>query len=153
MNTVQRLLDRLDAAWTALTDSYADLPDSRLVEPGVVDDWSVKDILAHVTTWEEEALQHLPLIIAGGTPPRYAAQGGIDAFNARATEHGRRLSLAEVLLRRDETHARLVDFIRGQPEGTFAGQTRARRRLRLDTYGHYPEHTDAIRAWRQHLPA
>ena len=90
----ERLLDTLDAAWTALTDSYAGVPDARLVEPGVVDDWSVKDILAHVTTWEEEALEHLPLIIAGGTPPRYAAQGGIDAFNARATEDGRRLSLA-----------------------------------------------------------
>jgi len=145
----QRLLATLEAAWTALTDAYAGLPDAALLKPDVVDDWSVKDILAHVTTWEEEALEHLPLIIAGGTPPRYAAQGGIDAFNARATEDGRRLSLAEVLRRRDDTHARLLDFIRGQPEGTFAGQTRARRRLRLDTYGHYPEHTAAIRAWRQ----
>jgi uncharacterized protein (TIGR03083 family) len=150
---VQRLLNRLDAAWAALSDSFAGLSDARLVEPGVVDDWSVKDVLAHVTTWEEEALKHLPLIIAGGTPPRYAAQGGIDAFNARATEAGRRLSLAEVLRRRDETHARLLDFIRSQPEGTFGGQTRARRRLRLDTYGHYQEHTGAIRAWRERLPA
>jgi hypothetical protein len=149
---VQRLLDRLEAAWTALADSYAGVPDSKLVEPGVVDGWSVKDILAHVTTWEEEALRHLPLIIAGGTPPRYAAQGGIDAFNARAAEAGRRLSLAEVLRRRDETHARLLEFIRSQPAGTFAGRTRARRRLRLDTYGHYPEHTAAIRAWRARLP-
>jgi hypothetical protein len=145
---MQRLLERLDAAWTALSDSYAGLADAQLVEPGVVDDWSVKDIVAHVTTWEREALEHLPLIIAGGTPPRYAAQGGIDAFNARATEDGRRLSLAAVLRRRDQTHARLVDFIRSQPEGTFGGRTRARRRLRLDTYGHYPEHTAAIRAWR-----
>jgi hypothetical protein len=40
------------------------------------------------TTWEQEALQQLPLIIAGGTPPRYAAQGGIDAFNARASQAG-----------------------------------------------------------------
>jgi DinB superfamily len=150
---VQRLLDRLEAAWAALTESYAGVPESKLVEPGVVDDWSVKDVLAHVTTWEQEALRHLPLIIAGGRPPRYAAQGGIDAFNARATEAGRRLSLAEVLRRRDETHARLLEFIRSQPEGTFAGQTRARRRLRLDTYGHYPEHTAAIRAWRERLPA
>jgi hypothetical protein len=149
----QRLLKRLDAAWTALADSYAGMSDVQLVEHGVVDDWSVKDILAHVTTWEEEALQHLPLIIAGGTPPRYAAQGGIDAFNARATEAGRRLSLAEVLRRRDETHARLLDFIRSQPDGTFGAQTRARRRLRLDTYSHYPEHTAAIRAWRERLPA
>jgi len=150
---VQRLLERLDVAWTALSDSCAGGSDSRLVQPGVVDDWSVKDILAHVTTWEEEALRHLPLVIAGGAPPRYAAQGGIDAFNARATETSRRLSLAEVLRRRDETHARLVDFIRSQPEGSFGGQTRARRRLRLDTYGHYPEHTAAIRAWRERLPA
>jgi hypothetical protein len=148
---MQRLLERLDAAWTALSDSYAGLADAQLVEPGVVDDWSVKDIVAHVTTWEQEALEHLPLIIAGGTPPRYAAQGGIDAFNARATEDGRRLSLAEVLRRRDQTHARLVDFIRSQPEGTFGGTTRARRRLRLDTDGHYPEHTAAIRAWREAL--
>src|ERR687887_2099514 len=147
----EQLLKHLDKAWAAIKESYAGLSDSQLTEPGVTGHWSVKDILAHVTTWEEEALQHLPLIIAGGTPPRYAAQGGIDAFNARATEHGRRLSLAEVLRRRDETHARLVDFIRGQPEGTFGGQTRARRRLRLDTYGHYPEHTEAIRAWRQGL--
>jgi hypothetical protein len=150
---VQGLLKRLDAAWVALIDSYAGVPDSQLIEPRVVDDWSVKDIVAHVTTWEEEALKHLPLIIAGGTPPRYAAQGGIDAFNARATEEGRRLSLAEVLRRRDQTHARLLDFIRSQPEGTFASQTRARRRLRLDTYDHYPEHTMAIRAWRERPPA
>jgi hypothetical protein len=152
-NQVRRLLERLDVAWTALSESYAGVSDSRLVEPGVVDGWSVKDIVAHVTAWEEEALEHLPLIIAGGTPPRYAAQGGIDAFNARATEDGRRLSLEAVLRRRDETHARLLDFIRRQPEGTFGTRTRARRRLRLDTYGHYPEHTEAIRAWRERPPA
>jgi hypothetical protein len=149
---LRRLLGQIDNAWTELAHSYAGLPEARLVQPGVVDDWSVKDIVAHVTTWEQEALKHLPLIVAGGTPPRYAAQGGIDAFNARATEAGRRLSLAEVLRRRDETHARLVEFIRRQPEGTFGGRTRARRRLRLDTYGHYPEHTAAIRAWRERAP-
>jgi DinB superfamily len=145
----QRLLERLDAAWTALTDSYAGVSDSLLMEAGVVDDWSVKDVVAHVTAWEEEALKHLPLIIAGGIPARYAAQGGIDAFNARKTQEGRRRSLAEILRRRDQTHARLVEFVRSQPDGTFGGPTRARRRLRLDTYGHYPEHTAAIRAWRQ----
>jgi uncharacterized protein (TIGR03083 family) len=149
---LERLLGQLETAWTALADAYAGLPEARLLEPGVVDDWSVKDVVAHVTTWEREALTHLPLIIAGGTPPRYAAQGGIDAFNARATEAGRRLSLAEVLQRRDETHARLLDFVRRQPPGTFGSRTRARRRLRLDTYGHYPEHTEAIRAWRERGP-
>ncbi|MBP1636454.1 MAG: hypothetical protein H6Q10_3028, partial [Acidobacteria bacterium] len=27
--------------------------------------------------------------------------------------------------------------------------TRFRRRLRADTYGHYPHHTRAIRSWRE----
>jgi len=83
---------------------------------------------------------------------RRPVRRGIDAFNARATAAGRQLSLAQVLRRRDQTHARLLDFIRGQPEGTFGVRTRARRRLRLDTYGHYPEHTAAIRVWRDRRP-
>jgi Mycothiol maleylpyruvate isomerase N-terminal domain len=53
----QRLLRRLDKAWAALRESYVGLSDSQLTEPGVTGDWSVKDILAHVTTWEGEALK------------------------------------------------------------------------------------------------
>jgi hypothetical protein len=144
-----RLLRSVDSAWAALEESYAGLPDSWLTEPGVMGEWSIKDILAHVTTWEAEALKHLPLIIEGGRPPRYVTYGGIDAFNAQMAEQKRGLSLAEVRAQLDETHRRLLDFIRSAPEGQLAPGTRARRRLRLDTYGHYPEHAEAIRAWRE----
>ena len=78
--------------------------------------WSVKDILAHVTTWEEEALKYLPLIITGGRPPRYIQYGGIDAFNAQMTEQKRGLALSDVLGQLDETHRRLLDYIRSVPE-------------------------------------
>ena len=40
-----------------------------MVEPGVVGNWSVKDVLAHVTTWEEEAQKYLPAILEGRRPP------------------------------------------------------------------------------------
>jgi hypothetical protein len=53
-----------------------------------------------------------------------------------------------VLCQRDETHRRLVDFIQRVPEEQFARETRFRRRLRLDTYSHYPIHAEAIRKWR-----
>jgi uncharacterized protein (TIGR03083 family) len=145
---IGRLLRSIDSAWAAFEASYAGLQDSRLTEPGVMGDWSVKDILAHVTTWEAEALKHLPLIIEGGRPPRYVTYGGIDAFNAQMAERKRGLSLAEVRAQFDETHRRLLDFIRSVPEDRLASGTRARRRLRLDTYGHYPIHAEAIRAWR-----
>lgn len=145
---VEKLLTRLETAWAAFKESYAGVPDSRLMEPGVMGDWSVKDILAHVTTWEEEALKHLPLIVEGGRPPRYVTYGGIDAFNARMTEQKRALSLSDVQAQLDDTHQRLIDFIRNAPEEQLARETRFRRRLRLDTYSHYPQHAEAIREWR-----
>jgi hypothetical protein len=148
----QRVLRRLDRAWAGLKESYAGLSDRRLTEPGVTGDWSVKDILAHVTTWEGEALKYLPLIIAGGRPPRYVRYGGLDAFNARMTEEKRGLSLSDVLTQLDDTHGRLLAFIEGTPDAHFTGDARFRRRLRLDTYRHYPEHAEAIRDWRTTAP-
>jgi hypothetical protein len=145
-----RLLHRLDQAWQALQDSYAGLSEAELLEPGVTGTWSVKDIIAHVTWWEEEALAHLPLVLAGGRPPRYSVTyGGIDAFNAKMTNARKDLSLAEVLRRRDDVHRRLIALVRSVPETQVTGETRFRRRLRLDTYGHYPKHARAIRAWRE----
>jgi hypothetical protein len=75
--------------------------------------------------------------------------GGIDAFNALMTEKRRPLSLAEVLRQQDEIHQRLLDYVRAAPEELFSRETRFRRRLRLDTFGHYPIHAKAIREWRR----
>lgn len=146
----RQLLKRLDKAWAAFNESYAGLSDAQMMMPGVTGAWSVRDILAHVTTWEEEALKHLPLILEGGTPPRYSTRyGGIDAFNARMTEQKRSLSLPEVRAQLAATHDRLVGFIQSVPEHQLIGETRFRHRLRLDTYSHYPLHAAAIRQWRQ----
>jgi hypothetical protein len=146
----QQLLKQLDTAWTAFQESYAGLSDAQLMEPGVTGQWSVKDLIAHVTWWEEEALQHLPRILTGGRPPRYSLQyGGIDAFNAQMTEQTRGLSLADVLRQSEDTHQRLIAYIHSVPEEPFTRETHFRRRLRLDTYSHYPKHAKAIRAWRE----
>ena len=139
----------LGQAWAELKESYGGLSERQMKEPGVTGDWSVKEILAHVTTWEEEALKTLPLILEGGRPPRYSTlYGGINAFNGRMTEQKRSLSLSEVLRQMDETHRRLIDYVWNAPQEQLARDTRFRRRLRLDTYGHYRIHARAIRAWR-----
>jgi hypothetical protein len=144
-----RLLKRVDAAWAAFPDSYAGLSEAELLEPGVVGTWSVRDVIAHVTTWEEEALKHLPGIAEGRRAPRYAVTyGGIDAFNALVTARKKDLPLAEVFRQQAAVHRRLVALIKRAPEDQLGGNTRFRRRLRLDTYGHYAVHTAAILRWR-----
>jgi len=147
------LLKRIEARWQELLAAYAGLSAAEMTEPVVTGTWSVKDIVAHVTVWEEEALAHLPVILAGKRPPRYAVtHGGINAFNALTTGRDRNRPLREVLRRRDDTHRRLLDFVQRAPESECGGDTRFRRRLRLDTYGHYTVHARAIRAWREQRP-
>lgn len=146
----QQLLGKIDAPWLAFRESWAGLTDDQLAQPGVTGDWSVKDIIGHVTAWEEEALKHLPHILEGKRPPRYSVTyGGIDAFNALKTEENRRRSLDEVLGRAEKIHLELIHYLQGAPEEQLVTETRFRRRIRLDTYSHYPIHTRAILAWRE----
>ena len=99
----QQLLKRIDTAWGEFEHSYAGLADSQLLEPGVTNAWSIRDLVAHVTTWEEEALEHLPVILANGRPPRYSVTyGGIDAFNDLMMQRKHDLSLADVLRQHQE---------------------------------------------------
>jgi hypothetical protein len=59
------------------------------------------------------------------------------------------LSLSAVFRQQSETHRRVVDVIEHAPEFELTRETRFRRRLRLDTYNHYPKHAQAIRRWRE----
>jgi hypothetical protein len=144
------LLKRLDKAWRDFQETHAGLSEAQLMMPGVTGKWSVRDILAHVTTWEEEALKHLPLVLKGGRSPRYSlTYGGIDAFNALKTEQKTNLSLAQVLQEVHDVHRRLIAYIESVPLSQFQKETRFRHRLRLDTYSHYPIHAKAIWKWRE----
>ena len=132
------------------TEGVSETSEAELLEPGVTDDWSVRDILAHVSWWEEEALKHLPQILKGERPQRYSVlYGGIDAFNAQMTEKKQGLPLLQVLREMEDTHIRLIQYLQSVAEEQFSTDTRFRRRLRLDTYSHYPIHAQAIREWRE----
>ncbi len=145
----QQLLRKIEAPWVALGEAYAGLSEAQLAQPGVTGDWSVLDILGHVSAWENEALTHLPHILEGQRPPKYSdLYGGIDAFNALKVRESRALSPADALARFEDTHRRLLAYLETAPEEQLATETRFRRRIRLDTYSHYPIHTQAILEWR-----
>ena len=147
----QKFIENLEQTWAAFNESFTSLSDGQMVQPGVCGEWSVKDILAHVSTWEEESLKYLPTILRGEQTPRYTKlYGGIDAFNARMSEECRGLSLDEVRKRLEHTHHRLMTYLESVPEEQFIKETRFRRRLGWDSYKHYPMHTQAIREWREH---
>lgn len=144
-----QLLAKIEKSWKEFNASYDGLSDDQMTAPGVTEGWSVKDILAHVSTWEEECLKYVPVILAGERQARYSATyGGVDAFNALMTEKKQGLSLSEIRRQLEETHRKLVDAVKAIPEEHFVSENSLRRRLRLDTYTHYPVHAEAIREWR-----
>ena len=148
--TRERLLDRIQQDWTALQSSFQSLTDADFLQPGVVDDWSLRDLLVHITSWEEEALKAVPVILAEKPLPRYSVlYGGIDAFNAQEQERKKHLPLPQVKSDLLATHQRVVEYLAQLPEAAFASGGRLARRLRQDTCNHYREHTAHVVEWRK----
>ena len=145
----QQLLQRVDGKWRRFMEACERLSAEVCHQPGVVGQWSVKDLISHLATWEEESVAALTTISEGRRVPLYAASGGIDAFNDRKWGQYRELSFQEATARASDAHRRLMAFLAEVPERHFAREGRFRRRLRQDTYGHYPEHTQQVAAWYQ----
>ena len=51
------LLNAIKRDRAALEALVARVPDGRMTEPALVGGWSVKDVLAHITAWEQLALK------------------------------------------------------------------------------------------------
>jgi hypothetical protein len=148
-STRERLMVTMTRNWDALLASFDGLSEDELVRPGVVEAWSVKDILAHITTWEEEGLHHLPTVAQGKKPPTYASQyGSLDGFNALKYEENSKRSLDEVLARLPEVHQQVLDYLDTVPDELLHSKERFRNRLKWDTYSHYSMHAKHIREWR-----
>ncbi len=145
----ESVLKRLEKEWQNLQQSLEGVSAVEMCQPGAAGEWSVRDILAHVTTWDVEAVKNLPLILKFQKTPLYSSlYGGVDEFNRLEQQRKRDLSLAEVRRQLREAHARLVDYLEQAPAEAFISGSRFQRRLREDTYGHYPEHVRAIAAWK-----
>lgn len=145
-NDISEMIERIDDAWRDLFASFEGMTDDDMLQPGVTEAWSVRDILAHVAVWDAFSLEKLPAILTTG---EHADYEDTDDFNARMTEEKRGLSLEEVREELADTHQRLLDYLRGVSPEAVAGNDPFRERLAADTWNHYPEHAAAIRDWRE----
>jgi uncharacterized damage-inducible protein DinB len=142
------ILNHLDENWQALVQALSGLSEKDLMEPNVCGSWSVREIMSHISTWEEEALQNIPLILDGEATPRYSSSGGITAFNDRAQTDKKEYTLSRVKREFYATHQKFVTFLSALPDAVYLNNSRLAKRIRLDGYDHYQEHTAQIEIWR-----
>jgi hypothetical protein len=154
----QQMLDLIKDEWTALEEVLRPLDREKLELPGVESEWSVKDILAHITAWEKLMIQWLEESLRGETPQRPApgeSWDDLDEFNEQLYRDNKGKSLDEVLTEYTEIHARAVEIVTGMQEDDLIDPNRfAWRRgdpiwhlVAGNTWLHYVEHRETISQW------
>ena len=89
------------------------IADDDLVRRGTIGggDWSAKDLVGHVTCWEEIALEAVDATRAGRTPWVVAAPKDADGINADAIAERADRPLDRIRSEGEEVHARLCATI------------------------------------------
>jgi hypothetical protein len=119
--------------------------------PGVMEDWSVRDIVHHVARWCEHGTRALELAAAGRGDEFAYSTRDTDAMNERFLAEGQATSPAQALALEEEAFARfrarladldpaLLDMRLGNGD-TVSGV------VVYDGPEHYDEHTAHLRAW------
>ena len=148
---VESLLGRLDASRQAFLDALEAVDADLVTVPGVMEDWSVRDIVVHVAAWCEHATNALGLAVAGRGDEFAYSTGETDAMNTQILAEARRTSPVAALEREDAAFAAFRDRVAGLDpallplrlgNGDTVGEV-----IAYDGPDHYAEHTEHLRAW------
>ena len=154
-------LDILKYGQRTVLQTIEGLPDSAWETPGVCGVWSVKDIIAHLASYEHLLLEVLSTFVSGGSTPylnKFTDPGG--NFNDREVAARKGKSIKEVLGEFNDTHAQVMSLAARIPVETFS-QTGTLpwygMEYALDDYivyafyGHKREHSAQIAVFQDHL--
>ena len=152
----QQLLKRLDDAWAALKESYAGLADSEMMVPGVVGEWSVKDILAHLTAWQSELVTALSQLDNPKRVPEIIKIDDLDEWNEEQYRTNARRSLQAVREDFQGVHKHLLKAVEELDNDTLENVRKFPWMegeplwylIAENGYWHEEEHADQVRRWR-----
>lgn len=143
--------------------AIADLDDAAMMEPGVVERWSIKDLVGHVAAWEDLVVQNLERW-RRGEPPLEPAWSSADEYNAGEASRRASWTLAQVRDDAATTRQRLHALLAGITDEEWELRITMRGRERpLGVWiggalsgpegpgTHATEHAQHIRVWRRGL--
>jgi hypothetical protein len=156
-------LERVEEARGTWEGIVAEAGDADLERPDVTEDWSFKDVAAHLNGWRVRTVDRLEAAARGETapPPPWPAEldddtdEGTDAINRWFYEQGRDRPVAEVLAEAREQYRRMRLAVEAISEENLVTPGR------YSWLGDYPlcaviqgsyehlreEHEPALRAW------
>ena len=136
------------------------LPEKEWERGGVCGVWSVKDIIAHLTSFEHALVEVLNGFLGGGPTPYLDAYRTEEEFNDTEVAKRKSKSAAEVLREYQDTHARTMELVARIPPAKCRGNGTLPwygAEYSLDDfvvytfYGHKREHCAQIALFRKRL--
>lgn len=155
------LLIALDSSRQQLLAAMDGLSEEQMTAPGMAGDWSVKDLLSHLTAWEAELVTMLAQARQGKKPPFADIPASkTDELNAkwRAETKDRPLdrALADFHGVRKQTIRQIESFSDNELSDPklykWLKDSPLWKWIAAETFEHEAEHAEQIRQWRASLP-
>jgi hypothetical protein len=156
-------LERVEETRRTWEEIVAEAGDADLARPGVTEDWSFKDVAAHLNGWRVRTVDRLEAAARGETPSPLPwpaeldeeSEAGTDAINRWFYEQSRDRSAAEILAEAREQYRRMRAAVEAVSDDDLLTPGR------YSWLGGYPlcavvqgsydhlreEHDPALRAW------
>jgi hypothetical protein len=152
------VLSALENSRTQLQQAIEGLTPEEMTQPGTLGEWSIKDILAHISRWEAELIQILYQIQQGSAPkiPDYST-ADFQRLNAQFVLESQSRSLQQIkddlLAVRKQTLKRIEQI----PEKDLSdprrfpslGGSSLAQVIEAYTFEHDSEHAEQILSWRK----
>ena len=119
MNTFQTL-QQFAQSRQAIRDTLAKLSPEELTQPQVEGVWTVKDILGHLTSWEEVCLIPLRGFAQCGNFQSEVIEES--TWNDRQAARKQAIPLPEIIAEWEKIHAEFVDTLQKLPENLWQQQ-------------------------------
>lgn len=151
MNTKADLLAHMREAHSDFYAMLDRIPDERTSEIALYDNWTIKDLIAHLGWWYQSAADRIAAARRGDAPQTFS---DYDALNAEVQAQYRDTPLAEVRAMEAKGFALLEDIVENADEAELFDAARYPKAARSvasyiigNTYGHYEDHLPDAKAW------
>ncbi|MDO8611834.1 MAG: maleylpyruvate isomerase N-terminal domain-containing protein [Dehalococcoidia bacterium] len=143
-------------AWQELASAVDSFSEAEMEQAGVIEGWSVKDLLGHIAFWADKAAADLQAV-ADGKEDEVATPGSekaVDEWNERERQSRAGRPLAEIREEWLESFQKAMDALAAFPADRLQEKVKGSTvldRFAGDTYEHYREHFGDLSAWRREM--
>jgi hypothetical protein len=157
--TKSQVIESIKTERKLLEEQLEGLTEDQMLQPNLEGRWSIKDVLAHIVTWERLMIDWLETAMRGKVPemlPPGLTWDDLDVWNERNYEDNKDLTLSDVISNFHSSYKLAFKTVEGISEQDLINPDRFEWRegrplatiVAANTYWHYTEHREQIEHWR-----